>query len=259
MIGLTPQQKKHFDTLISFLTIFLLGLFALIVTLFLLMEISGTPKQMVIEPESVQKGNYISEKDIAIEKNMLPIFEEFPDDYATSTPSLNETFDTVARPISEAEYRKKVSPDQTIQYPFDYALTKEFDSLQVDSPTTVLNNPSLVYVDPSSGISVESVFVEYGSVNKGDVPTMQSRQGIIFQIDRQNNQILLSSITDGTQRIFVKPTTRFYINGKDITLANLTETDVVYVEGLGYNGVSEITATSITIKGRFEIITKTDS
>ena len=258
MIGLTPQQKKHFDTLVSFLTISLLGLFAFIVALFLLTEISVAPKRKLLESESVQKGNYISENDIAIEKYSLPIFQEFPDDYSSTTPALHEMQEGDSEVISREEFVTRTGQVPVVIMPDRFTQT---ETMSVDS-TSVMTNPiptvAEVYVDPKSGVKISSVQVGYADVQPNSAKTAQIRQGIVFSIDREKQTMVLNSIKDGTQLVQITPETKFYINGKPIMFDNVSETDVVYVEGLGYDSVSEIIASTISIIGRFEIMTETN-
>ena len=258
MIGLTPKQKQQLDSAVSFLSLGMLAIFAVVVTLFLLYEISNQPQEKNSQPDIVQKGNYISERDIAIEKSVLPVYEEFPDDFSTSTPKAAGDHAGEARIISSADFERLTKSSESIIYPDNFSYQELAITPQQENTNLADSADAQIFVDESSGLQVNAATINYSGVGNGEESSMQVRQGVVFSINRENNTMLISSLVDGNQLITLTPDTKYFINGKPIMFANLEETDVVHVEGFGYSGVKAITASSVSIIGNFEILTNSN-
>lgn len=243
------------EKFVSIVTMSLISFLAFVVTLFLLVEITSTSTQQIPESEQVAKVTDISEVELSIERGKLPLFEEFPDDFSTSTPVLTESIKGTTRLLTPEE--ASALPWSADKVPVTSSVPKNTTmKLSYETIADPIGAGEIrAYVEASSGISLSAATVSYANQAEDEPLSAQVREGIVFSIDTKNEGFLLSSIEAGSQKIFITAATKFFINGRPISFASLDEADVVRVEGQGYNNVGEIMAELVVIIGKFEVVT----
>lgn len=122
---------------------------------------------------------------------------------------------------------------------------------QPASPTAKVESSSNVYVEPGSGIEVKNISVTYANAERN--LSGQERKGTLQTINLAENYLLIVDSGNIT-KIDITPQTSVFINSKKIAVANLLLGDVLLIEGSGYTDVTELTANSIKIIAKLQLI-----
>jgi hypothetical protein len=263
MIGLSPKQKLRIDSLTSFVTISLLFVLATVVAVFLITEINLSTKKTMTELTPVPKLTDITPEELALERLKLPRY--IPTLAASSTNVVNapgsisnesstQTGSTKILTDAEVVLLLAKGQNQVIQTVSSEPSNQSIPIVYELGADTIETGTVNSYVAATSEVDIEAITVSYGNRNEESVASLQVREGVVFAIDKNAKYLQLSSVGKSLTKINLAQGTLYYINGRPLALSSIRVGDIVRVEGIGFENVSEIRATSVSLTGVYEIV-----